>query len=54
VASNCRLDEESVELCKVLSERAGLVVIEDGSGTLSTERHVLDGHIGCWRKSGGR
>ena len=52
VASNRATGKESVELCKVLLKRAGLVVIEDGSSTLSTERHVLGSHIRCGQKVG--
>jgi len=51
VTCDCRSDEELVKLCEILLKHAGLVKIEDGSGMLSMEQHVLDGHIRCWWKS---
>ena len=44
-ASDLASDEESVKLCEVLPERAGLIMIEGGCATLSTDGH----EVGCHR-----
>ncbi len=45
-ASNHASDEELVKLCEVLVECAGLIMIEGGRATLSTDWHIVGGHRG--------
>ena len=50
VASDRASCEESVELCKVLSKHAVLLVVEDGSSALSANWHIVGHSESCMIK----